>query len=98
MTKDVSVTIKIWYASRRPDLDESIILDAMQGLIYDNDRQVKIKRIEWGLDKENPRSEIFVQEIHLLPIDRFYSGYKKGRENGDRGNKMVSKRKRRRNS
>ena len=41
MTGDLRVTLHIFYASRRPDLDESLILDLMQGLIYENDRQVK---------------------------------------------------------
>jgi len=35
---DLWVDIKIYYASRRPDLDESVILDCMQGFIYKNDR------------------------------------------------------------
>lgn len=63
ITADVSVTITIYYASRRPDLDESVILDAMQGLIYLNDRQVKQKHIFWGLDKERPRAEIIVEVL-----------------------------------
>jgi Holliday junction resolvase RusA-like endonuclease len=57
---DLWVDIKIYYATRRPDLDESVVLDCMQGLIYGNDRQVKEKHIYWGLDKENPRTEIVV--------------------------------------
>jgi len=58
---DVSVTVRIWYASRRPDLDESLILDLLQGVTYANDRQVKEKHIYWmGVDKENPRCEIEV--------------------------------------
>lgn len=60
---DVGVEIKIFYASRRPDLDESLILDLMQGFAYKNDRQVKEKIIKWGLDKQNPRSEIRVWQI-----------------------------------
>jgi Holliday junction resolvase RusA-like endonuclease len=55
--------MKIYYASRRPDLDESLILDLMQGIIYENDRSVKEKHIFWGLDKENPRAEITVSVI-----------------------------------
>jgi len=58
---DVEVEMTVFYASRRPDLDESVILDCMQGFIYKNDRQVKRKIITWGLDKENPRSEITVR-------------------------------------
>jgi len=60
---DVSVTMTIWYASRRPDLDESLILDLLQDVAYLNDRQVKEKHIYWGgLDKENPRCEITVAQ------------------------------------
>ena len=62
---DVRVTMHIYYASRRPDLDESLILDLLQGVAYVNDRQVKEKHIYWGLDKENPRAEIIVD---VLPI------------------------------
>lgn len=60
---DLAVHITIYYASRRPDLDESVILDAMQGLIYVNDRQVKAKHVYWGLDRENPRAEIRVEHL-----------------------------------
>jgi Endodeoxyribonuclease RusA len=63
MEGDLRVTMKIYYASRRPDLDESLILDLMQGLIYENDRQVKEKHIFWGLDKDRPRTEIIVDCI-----------------------------------
>lgn len=62
--KDVAVKITIYYASRRPDLDESLILDCMQGLVYKNDRQVKEKHIIWGgVDKDNPRAVISVCDL-----------------------------------
>lgn len=60
---DVAVKIHIWYASRRPDLDESLILDLLQGFAYTNDRQVKQKHIYWGLDKDNPHCKIWVWKI-----------------------------------
>lgn len=63
MVGDLSVTMKIYYASRRPDLDESLILDLMQGRIYANDRQVRERHTYWGLDKSNPRTEILVRTI-----------------------------------
>jgi len=63
MQGDLRVTMHIYYASRRPDLDESLILDLMQGFVYENDRQVKERHTYWGLDPENPRSEIIVQCI-----------------------------------
>ena len=58
LEEDLSVTMTIYYASRRPDLDESVVLDAMQNFIYKNDRQVREKHIYWGLDKTNPRVEV----------------------------------------
>ena len=60
---DVRVTMFIHYASRRPDLDESLILDLLQGVAYLNDRQVKEKHIYWALDKEDPRAEIIVDVL-----------------------------------
>lgn len=63
MTGDLAVTIRIFYGSRRPDLDESLILDLMQGMIYENDRQIKEKHIYWGLDREKPRAIIEVSEL-----------------------------------
>ena len=63
MAGDLRVTMWVYYASRRPDLDESLILDLMQGLIYENDRQVKEKHIYWNLDPGNPRTEIIVECI-----------------------------------
>ena len=78
---DVKVTIKIFYATRRPDLDESVILDCMQSKriknpqtnkmevirnnVYLNDRQVREKHIIWGLDKDNPRAEIKVELLQM---------------------------------
>ncbi len=63
MTGDLRITLHIFYASRRPDLDESLILDLMQGLIYENDRQVKERHCYWGLDPDNPRAEIIIERI-----------------------------------
>ena len=79
MEGDLIVSITIHYATRRPDLDESVILDCMQSIvrrdkktkqvtvlrnnIYGNDRQVKEKHIKWALDRINPRAEIRVETI-----------------------------------
>ena len=64
MRGDLSLTLDIWYQSWRSDLDESIIMDAMQGLIYDNDRQIKVKLVTHkGVDKTNPRCVVKVEEL-----------------------------------
>lgn len=60
---EVFVSMHIYYASQRPDLDESIILDVMQGYIYKNDRQVRAKYVRFHLDKANPRAEISVEDL-----------------------------------
>ena len=68
---DVKVELIIYYASRRPDLDESVILDCMQGKVYVNDRQVKRKIVYWGLDRDTPRTHIRVSPLETcdLPSD-----------------------------
>jgi len=63
MSGDLKVTMWIYYASRRPDLDESLILDLMQGCVYENDRQVKERHTYWGLDPSRPRAEIIIEKM-----------------------------------
>lgn len=74
----VRLTVDVYYASKRPDLDIALLQDILQekkdkktGIIlskgvYTNDRQVVeiIARKLW--DKENPRCEITVEEIGAL--------------------------------
>jgi len=52
--------IDIFYATERPDLDESVILDALQGRVYANDRQVRSKVVNHFIDKKNPRAVIMI--------------------------------------
>lgn len=73
----VEVQIRIWYASERPDLDESVVLDVLQDRwsgrgedrrlvqagIYRNDRQVRRKVVEHAIDRANPRAEIVVRPL-----------------------------------
>ena len=60
---DLEANIKIYYSSRRPDLDASLVLAALEGLWYKNDRQFKRLVLEKYLDKKNPRVDVFVNEI-----------------------------------
>ena len=62
---DLAIWITVFYASRRPDLDVSLILDAAEGFLYKNDRQVREMHLYWRLDRENPRSEIVIKEIEI---------------------------------
>jgi len=71
----VRVTMRIYYASERPDLDESVVLDVLQAKrakgskefvrrgVYVNDRQVREKHVYHAIDRANPRTEIEVEEI-----------------------------------
>jgi len=74
-------TATIYYASQRPDLDESVLLDVLQAKfkgegknrmtirrgVYENDRLVREKHIFWGLDKQNPRAEILIETLDGMP-------------------------------
>jgi len=60
MTGELLVVLDIYYASERPDMDESIILDALQGRVYENDRQVRARIVNHFIDRKNPRAEILI--------------------------------------
>lgn len=75
----VRMTIRIWYASERPDLDESLLLDVLQDRyatdkrtkervlvqagVYRNDRQVRERHVYHGIDRANPRAEVIVEPM-----------------------------------
>lgn len=63
LTGRLRVDMTIYYASERPDLDESLVLDVMQGYIYKNDRAVREKHVRHAIDKANPRAEIVVRQV-----------------------------------
>lgn len=63
MDGDLAVAMKIYYCTRRPDLDESLILDLLQDKLYKNDRSIKLKYVLHGLDKENPRTVLLVGPV-----------------------------------
>ena len=60
---DVVLFCHIYYASYRPDLDESLIMDCLEGVAYKNDRQIKAKVILHGVDKSRPRIQVRVGKI-----------------------------------
>jgi Holliday junction resolvase RusA-like endonuclease len=73
----VKVTLRIFYASERPDLDESVVLDVLQARykgkgpervmiqrgVYVNDRQVREKHVYHGIDRRNPRTEVEIEPM-----------------------------------
>ena len=73
----VRVTLRMWYASERPDLDESLVLDVLQDRfkghgddrvlvqagVYRNDRQVREKHVYHGIDRLQPRVEVLVEPL-----------------------------------
>ena len=80
----VRVVLRIFYASERPDLDESVVLDVLQDRyaknkhtgervlvqagVYRNDRQVHEKHVFWGLDRARPRAEIEIQALQAQQV------------------------------
>jgi len=62
---DLAIRVTVFYGSRKPDLDISLLLDSAQNYLYKNDRQVKEQHLYWRLDRKNPRSEIIIKEIEI---------------------------------
>jgi len=61
---NLSLYADIYYSSRRPDLDPSLILDGLEGLWYINDRQIQELHVKKFIDKDNPRVYVRVSEIY----------------------------------
>ena len=75
----IKITLRIFYASARPDLDESIVLDILQAKfgavekgkprelvrrgVYVNDRQIFEKHVYKTIGDKNPRAEIEVEPL-----------------------------------
>lgn len=62
---DVSVTFEFYMPSRRGDPSniEKLILDALEGIVYKNDRQVREHHCYGKIDKEVPRITITVEPL-----------------------------------
>lgn len=56
------LTAHVFYASNRPDLDISLILDALQGIVYTNDRQVREMHLHHHIDRAQPRTRLHIAE------------------------------------
>lgn len=63
IARPVKVTLRIFYRTQRPDLDESVVLDVLQGHAYENDRQVREKHVFHAIDRENPRTVFHVEAL-----------------------------------
>jgi Holliday junction resolvase RusA-like endonuclease len=55
--------VKVWYRTFRPDLDVTLIRDALEGYAYKNDRQIKVECSFHGIDRSSPRSLIIVAPV-----------------------------------
>ena len=59
----LKVEIRIWYRSNRSDLDESLIPNGLQSLVYHNERQVREKHVNHAIDRATPRAEVMVRGL-----------------------------------
>lgn len=62
---DVSLTGVVYFKNRRRDLDNAIkpLLDALEGIAFANDRQVRRIDLRARIDRANPRVEVEVAAI-----------------------------------
>ena len=63
---EVILYADIYYASESPDLDENLLMDVLQvkdgASVIKNDRQIRGKRTNHHIDRENPRAEVRLVE------------------------------------
>lgn len=65
----LSVYIRLYFADKRVrDIDNwnKILFDSLSGVIYDDDKQIKLLTIQiMEIDKENPRIELLIDELSI---------------------------------
>lgn len=62
------VGVTCYFDSERPDVDGpcKLALDAMESVLYDNDRQVVKVTMERRVDRKAPRMEVKVRELERV--------------------------------
>ncbi|SFB10480.1 RusA family crossover junction endodeoxyribonuclease [Selenomonas ruminantium] len=85
MTTDEKLVVDImtyWKDRRRHDVHNGakVLLDALEGIIYKDDKMVLPRYIDFGLDRENPRLEMVFRRYDP-EVDK-WSGYWKDDANG----------------
>jgi Holliday junction resolvase RusA-like endonuclease len=65
---DVTLCVKVFRPMRRGDLmdREKVLCDALQGVAYMNDSQIRRAEFELFDDKDNPRVEVEVEPYRVL--------------------------------
>jgi Holliday junction resolvase RusA-like endonuclease len=63
LTGKLAIYITAYFRDERSDLDVEALYDALQGWIYKNDRQLRRKYLDHGIDKLNPRTEVLIEPL-----------------------------------
>jgi len=66
LTQPLIAHIWIWYPSERNDLDESLVLDVLQGRVYKNDRQIRERHVYHAVDRDNPRVNVEISPLRCV--------------------------------
>ena len=67
LTSDLKMTVELWFGTKRKhDVDNynKLILDALSGLVYEDDKQIIELTVRKGYDKKNPRAEVKIEFIN----------------------------------
>ena len=69
LTGPVCLDMTIYFPNRRGDLDNRTkqLFDALEGVVFANDRQIEHYSVTRAIDKKNPRVEIQVTAIEEPP-------------------------------
>lgn len=65
--KEVAIDIRLMFRSHvRHDIDNygKILLDALTGIVWEDDSQIQSMSVSKWMDKENPRIEVVVNELN----------------------------------
>lgn len=64
MDWELEVSIKLYFGDRRKrdwDNFHKLTMDALSGIVWEDDSQIKLATVELYYDKENPRTEVITK-------------------------------------
>ena len=64
-TEELELDVKYYFGTKhKRDIDNyaKLVLDSMEGIVYEDDKQIKRITIEKFYDKESPRTEIIIKK------------------------------------
>lgn len=61
LSGELAIEIRAFFKTELRDLEVERLYDSLQGIVYENDRQLREKHLYHAVDRKNPRVEVVIR-------------------------------------